>query len=520
MLAFLLRMESIFFLLALVPIALLILMVVLIDRVAGLSRELSKTRDQWTILRALLPEKDPKTVDRVQNVEARPPIITPTRDPKSEQPAKPGGPDALERMHELFPRLSLNPSWTKPLRLKLFFALASYGQAVFAQAPLYQASVGPDPRAGLYAIHLSPELLGRSRPNLGDLRLVDSLGVEVPYLIRPSEAAAPKAAFVPYTILRNEVQAERTVVDIARPAGLVLNALHVWIRPAEVKKQVRVLGSDDRKQWFMVKDEDVALQGARGDPPHQVLVLNIPPSDYRYFRLLLNDSLTPPMRVLGVGHFTNDRITRHYTQSNPLQWEQQDSANLTLIHVRSPHPVPLTHIRFALSDTFSYQRSGVLRTMRTVAFREGRHARTKRVEATAATFYIGSDRSPLIQLTGSRVDTFDLVIDNGDDRPLRFRELKAFALDRSLLANLAQGMSYRLTTGESSLQAPRYNMEHFADDLSLPIDTLTHSAIVSIGPTALQLSRYDPSATWVWAVILALMVAMGYLAYRMLNKQT
>lgn len=402
-------------------------------------------------------------------------------------------------------------------RLELLTVGALIAHAALAQ-PQWRASVPRVERSGLHAIVLAPELIGVSRTDLGDLRLVDSLGHIVPFVLQRSSAGPLGPHFVPYTVLRNEVLPKSTVVEMERPVDRQLDELHIWIRPVDVEKHVRITGSDDRERWYMVKDEHVVTQGARGDPPHQVLLVDLPRSDYRFFRITLNDSLTDPMQILGVGHFTEEAEPARYT-SAIIAWEQRDSASTTRLRITSVHPVPVERIVYAVRDTAPFHRSGHMQALRTVTTRHRRRERTERVTETIGSFTLTSDSTLAIDLPGTREDTFDLSIDNGDDRPLRFTSVKVFSTEQVLVANLETGMRYSLTTGDAALSPPDFDMAHFADDLPAPVDTLSSGPLEPLPRKAPAAPHFDPSRWWIWAIIIALMAGMGVMAVRMLRKE-
>ena len=396
--------------------------------------------------------------------------------------------------------------------------LASWliAHAATAQGPTWTAPLPAVEQSEIHAVMLGPEWMGLSRSDLGDLRLLDSAGAEVPYVLR-GQVLTHSSSFVPYALLRNEVLPKATVIELERPVDKPLEDLEIWVRPADVRKPIRITGSDDRTHWYMVKDEHVVAQGARGDPPHQVLSVNVPRGDYRYYRITMNDSLTPPMRVLGVGHFTDQAPARRYAPSVPLDFDQQDPARMTILHVRAKLPLAVDRLLFAVSDTSAFHRTAQLRAWRTVTSRERRRERTTRYTETVANFTIASDLAPVIDLSTVRLDTFDLVIDNGDDRPLHFAHLEALAAEQLLITRLDQGQHYRLTTGDPDRSAPKYDIAHFAKDLA-PVDTLIPGSPAALPPQLAASPGFHPARWWVWAAIIALMAGMGWMALRMLRK--
>lgn len=387
----------------------------------------------------------------------------------------------------------------------------------YTQGPQWQAAVPSVAQAGLHAIVLSPELVGLSANDARDLRLVDSTGQEVPYVLRIATAGPVRTRFLPYPLLRNEALPQRTEVEFERPGDHQPDELQLWIRPVEVRKKVRITGSDDRVNWYMLKDEHVVAQGARGNPPHQVLDVRIPRSDYRYFRITLNDSLTPPLRILGVGRFTEMALAARYTEAR-VQWTQQDTANGTVLHVRSGHPVPVERITYVVKDTLPFQRRGQLVVTRSITTRKGRKETTRQRDEPIDGFIMGSTLPTEIIFPGTHENEFRLMIDNGDDRPLRFSDLRVYQMERTLLAHLEPGMAYRFTTGDAAERSPTYDLARFNDLLIIPVDTLAHGAVAAIPQAPTKGPVFDPSKWWIWALIILLMAGMGWMAVRMMRN--
>ncbi len=390
--------------------------------------------------------------------------------------------------------------------------------AGIAQAQQWQAVLPTIERSGLHAIILGPELIGASREDIGDLRLVDSTGQDVPYLLRMAGSGPVRSRFVPYELVRNEVLPKSTVVEIERPQDQQIDELHIWVRPVEVRKQVRITGSDNGTKWYMVKDDHVVPQGARGEPPHQVLLLEVPRSDYRYLRITLNDSLTAPMQILGVGRFVEQALPARYTEAT-INWQQRDSAGTTTLYVSAERPVLVERISYAVRDTLPFHRSGQMRATHSTEIRDRRKRRTVEQEMTLAYFTLASDLDHVITLPGSQEKEFDLRIDNRDDRPLRFSDLKVYQVERTILANLEPGMRYHFTTGDPERHAPKFDMAHFQKELLAPVATIDHASLQAMPKDKKAGPAFDPAKWWIWVIILALMVGMGLMAVKMLGKE-
>jgi hypothetical protein len=406
------------------------------------------------------------------------------------------------------------------LRIRLIILFLLIAGLLPAQEARWTAPLPHVPVPGLYAIVLGSEFMGRSRSDLGDVRLLDPAGNEVPYVLQAPEISRGRTVFVPFTVLRNEVLPFRTLIEIERPEDMEMDRMHIRVRPAEVAKHLRVTGSDDGTDWYMVKDEHMVAQGSHGDPPHQVLLVNVPRSDYRYYRITLNDSLTPPMQVLDVGRYVDeDAMAPRRVSTRSLGWVQENGPRDTRIHVWSMHPMAVDQISFSVDGTIPYRRSGIVITWRNPGAGRSNGVRSQRLEQIHGSFVIASDAPNVIDVPGLRADTFMIVIDNGDDRPLRFRNIRASVEQHVMLAQLDAGVRYRLVTGNAKLPSPRYDMVHYLDQLPPPRDTLAHAAPMAMPMASTDLPGFDPEAWWVWAIIIPLIAGMAFMAVKMLRQE-
>lgn len=382
-----------------------------------------------------------------------------------------------------------------------------------AQAPVWTAPVDPVARPGLHAIALEPALVGNAEADLRDLRLWDAAGKEVPYRLRTDAEQRDTAAFRPYTLLANNVVGKRSIVELEVPAGDTLRELVLRIRSAQVDKALRITGSDDRAQWFMVKDTRLHIRGAEG--PGSELRIDLPSTDRRYLRLELNDSLTAPVQVAAVGRYAYGSVLGRLLRDTGFQYSRRDSAGTTTLTVLGDRHYVLDRLVFLINDTLPYSRNAELISWYTNNSGRGRKRRSTRTESVQASFIISKSNAGEVLLPGLRVDSFAIRIFNGDDRPLAITEVQAYQHARVLEAFLDPSEQYRLV-GLPDARAPRYDTSPFQAN-AFPVATLAHGALTHTARIT-EAPLFDPAAYWIWAVVIALSLGMGYMAMRMLRK--
>jgi hypothetical protein len=379
-----------------------------------------------------------------------------------------------------------------------------------------RADIDAVQRSGLHLVRLDPAVAGLARNDLGDLRIMDKDGKEIPYRVRVAHGTPHD--FVPYTILRNEVLPKRTLIELEPPARSVTDQLFLWVRNAETEKRVRITGSDDRQRWFMVKDTDLALRGTRGDPTHQVLMLELPHTGHRYLRLDLNDSLTAPVQVLKVGAYQRTLLPARMVRDTGIRWTRTDSAHTTTLLGVADHALLLDRLVLLSEDTLPYQRKITAWTRKAHTSGRGRKQRTLRADHFLDRFTLASTNGGAVDIEGLRADTLILRIDNGNDRAISWTDVQGWQRERMVEAFLEPGKSYHLIVGGAERKTPLYDATPFIAHEGSPADTLAHGVLLTLPGETPARPPLDPSQAWVWIAIIVLASMMTIAAWRMLRN--
>lgn len=386
-------------------------------------------------------------------------------------------------------------------------------------AQQWKAEVPAVEKAGVYAILLSPEMVGRSLIGAEDLRIKDQVGSEVPYIFTTTKPRSVVVDWEPFKILRNGTVDSTTVVDLEKPEGEpFIEQIRLTLRNAMALKSLRITGSDDRAEWFHIKEDMLVASGLGGHQSTAQQILTIPTSDYKYLRLTLNDNLTHPVRIVSAEWQYATSSTGTWTRIDGVKWISADSAGITRIRVTCPYPTTMERVEFVLGDTGRYLRNGAFEQLVERSTGRGQRRRISLAAERVATFRLSSDGPALVDLPTLKQDTFSIIIENGDDRPLSVRELNFQQLQRVVLAELQPGQHYTITTGDPKKQAPQYDLAHFKDQLPAPIATLNHGQLIAIPSVAHDGPAVQPSRWWIWAGLVAVLGLVGFMAVRMLRE--
>ncbi len=112
-----------------------------------------------------------------------------------------------------------------------------------------------------------------------------------------------------------------------------------------------------------------------------------------------------------------------------------------------------------------------------------------------------------------------LTIDNEDNIPLKVTAVQAFQLNTYLLTYLQAGKNYFLNFGDSSVQAPKYDLEFFSDSAN------NNPSEVSVGHMEKNNASQNKSTSsaknntlLLWIIIGVILVVLCFFTFKMMEE--
>lgn len=326
-------------------------------------------------------------------------------------------------------------------------------------------------RAGLVTFVPDGPLFAHARPGLADLRVVDSTGQQVPWRRLPDPA--PRSS-KEVELLNAGVQGRAFVglLDLG-PTRVVRNRAElVFANERDFVGRVTVFGSDDRRTFTRLSTTTVF--DLRGASPATSRTLVFPPTDYRFLQLR-GAGVPLPVAARVYNAPRRPALERVRSNASARELERATSVRLDLGYER--RPVDLIRIR---TTTPRFDRPVVI----SGSNGQGRFQEIGRGRIVR--------RPGVVQLevpVTAAHRRLDVVVQNGDDTPLRELRVEAFARPRTIV--LAGGFEspYRLLYGNASLGRPEY------DFARLPARELRPLAAGRLGPERANQDWQPPEDT-------------------------
>lgn len=321
---------------------------------------------------------------------------------------------------------------------------------------------------------LDAEVYGAAQPSLADLRIRDGAGAAVAYVLRRHEKVRTRTRrALPLLDLQETARGEaRFVLDLGREPRRH-NGVHIVLaEPAKnFRAPVRVETSADGRHWPLVRGAGVIYE-MEGESRAADTSVSYPLSTARWVRVTVAPWHGRPLPVEGA-EIAIDTPEQRDEEALPLTLAgQEDDAarkvSVFVLDLGGRRPVDRVELDVTEPTFF--------RVVTVEAGEDRQHWRWAGSGAVSAIEVPAlHDRQTSLRFAEAAARYLRLAIQNLDDRPLRVRAVRAFAVRRGLVLAPGAGQTYALDYGNASATAPRYDLARafpYVESERIPAATL------------------------------------------------
>lgn len=407
-------------------------------------------------------------------------------------------------------------------------AVLALSPAIATPAAVERIIVVPAP--GRVALTLDAAVYEGAREDLGDLRVLDTAGTEVPYLVERAldESVRPeqRPRLVNRAFTRGR-QAEATL-DFGGPT--LKSQLTLTLSGDNFRRRVKVEGrARDDPRWATLTDSAYVF-AVPGPAPARYETVPLPENNFPVLRVTVYNGPDDPERIEILEASTRPaqkRRPREVTLTPRLTRTEDAPARETILTLDlGARHQPFRGLELDVADPVFFRGVVVEARVDPPPSREGTPG------LPLAWRYLGEcalyryDEAGTLR-EGLRVDmagrerVLRLRIRNRNDRPLVIRGATAFVPVERLVFEARTGDQYRLRYGDLRLSAPTYDLARTAGDPALfaaraqPAALLAPQAIPVAPPAPPPWTERSPVLLWVGLV--AVVTALGAVTWRALR---
>lgn len=347
----------------------------------------------------------------------------------------------------------------KILILSILFFLPFFAQADFDPNAWRYFKETDVTAADLIQIDLDDDIFGASKKNLADLRVVDEKNQEVPYkLVGKEEVVAQKE--YPVNLLNNSFlpgESSSVIVDLSS-SGNIIDNLKVLTRSENFRCNARVLGSEDAKNWNVLKDDGYIYDytDKRGGFSSQETRVFFPASFFRYYKIELSGENLVKIDTVLASQRTENK-TRETERRLDFSLSQNGEQKLTQVVIDAGfeglplHQLSLKTKNQNFNRTYAVYSSSDKNNWRKIT--QG---------------YIFQYDTPKFKGDNLKINFLEngdryikVEIFNNDDAPIEFSEVVGISGYRGVIFQVKDNQRYRIFYGNAKAAASRYDLEKY-----------------------------------------------------------
>lgn len=356
-----------------------------------------------------------------------------------------------------------------------FLIIVGFSFSSYAQRYTHQATIKTDQRKGLYKIALNPDYKQYMSPNLHDMRIYDSAKKEVPYVVLSEPLLKSKLDFKEYEIVSQKHVDANAAIHLnwhstyAYTELIVKNAtkesisnIAFNINNSDAYKYCAIEGGDDLKQWYSVSEKQELSLAYNEVYTNQYKCIYFPLTNYMYYRLLVEDWHSQPLKINSAGCFKNSVIAGKLNDLLFAKTITQDSkTKITLVKLSFTYNQQIDRIDFKIKEPRLYKRHVVLYAMRTHIIKK----KTEQYKETLYEFDLSSDTPLFIDVPPLLEKELFIEIDNNDNPPLEIESISCKQLASYLICDFKANHTYTLMCGNQLLKTPEYDLINFVSQV-------------------------------------------------------
>ncbi len=390
-------------------------------------------------------------------------------------------------------------------KIKLLIYLLLFACIVQAQKFTEKANLAPVTATGFYSIPVNPQLSSNATLSFSDVRVADNDNNFVPYIITSQKPSFTTSNYNKLPVIKNELtDSGKSELIIQNRVNQKIASVALLIRNAAVNRYATISGSDDMKKWFTI-DENINLENITGnDTDRYVQTIDFPVSSYRYFKIVIDNKKNNPLNIIEAGSYSNVKHTADAYIANPapafIQTDGADKYSYIIVHQNAAYHIDKINLqiespKFFERDIYTINSFGI------------------------SQFKISSNNVLNISPAAFNDKDWSIRIYNGDNPPLKIKAITLQQESKNIVTYLQAGKTYHLLMHDSTVATPVYDLQKFEDSIPAVIPRLKITSFKDIsGNNATVKSHFAISSTWLWILILAILAALGFITYKLMNE--
>ncbi len=295
--------------------------------------------------------------------------------------------------------------------------------------------------------YITEDIYSKSKNDLGDIRILDSTGQEIPYVIEKKDDGYNNIEKVVSVgnILSDTAKEEKmeTVFKFSPKSELDdVFGNRIEVTPKRnFYFEYELLGSNNGKNWEYITYGEIYKT-----PDRENLLIDFPAEKYTYYKLVTDLSKESNFKGAILKFYGSEKKETE-TILGRLEYQSEEKDKVSIITIRTNN-LPITKVYLKANGEFK----------RNYSIGNSYYYRTGTI------FKVGNKENMEIDLRKiSRSEQMVLEIKNGDSKPLIISEVQGEYIPAKIMFKAEENGKYKMTFGDESLYKPKYDLEEFSN---------------------------------------------------------
>ena len=367
-----------------------------------------------------------------------------------------------------------------------------------------------------YKIQLTPSINSKLKSGYSDLRLLNNDQKEVPYILRDDIPVNYSSSFVEYEIVdKKYLKDSVTQLIIKNNSGGNINNISLVVRNAEVNKTMKLTGSFDRKQWFVVKERELISTISNEKNVAEIKLINFPLTNYAFYKIEFDDKHSDPLDIIKAGYYDAKSTKGIYTELNS-SFVVSDSAKqkTTWVHLMFEDTLEIDEVQFGIRVPEYFLRTADIFYSNNLSKRDyNNHI-----------FQITLNSKLPLRFSVGAIRTKELWFEimNYDNVPLQFSEVKCFQINHYCIANLEKGKNYTVCFGNNLFNSPEYDLRYFQTVIPAELEVIIPGEVTSMEKVQIKTEQNGfwkifTDKRFIWVSLIVVILLLGFVTFRMMK---
>jgi len=297
---------------------------------------------------------------------------------------------------------------------------------------------------------LTEDIYENSKNNLGDIRIIDKNGKEVPYVIESGKEQEKHSEKIVARAKIDEVLTKKDKMEFivkfnsdSSLKDIIGNRLEL-IPSKNFYTEYTLLGSNNGTDWEQITSGEIYKT-----PDKANLTIEFLEKRYEFYKIVtpLDKGNIFSEAILKL---SNNEAGKLKTVGKKLDYIVEQEGKNTILKIKSKF-LPLKNIVLDVNDEFQ----------RNYTVRSGDNFYAEGIISK-----VGEKSNLIINLENvPKLSEIIVEIQNGDNSPLKINEVTGNYVPDRIVFRATEGEDYKITFGDESLDKPEYDIAEFADSI-------------------------------------------------------